>query len=306
MLKAIISACSSSNALSLLQKSNNAPLKLQPSETQKLLDLVGNLQLSHFGTTSAHRSTFSILPDSLVELEKWHPLLRLPGSTGTLFPAQSISHSPNQNTSSSPYAMMSTMTTIYNDPQSRFVLQIFMLPAGCTMPLHDHPGMTVLTKILAGRVDIASYSFKSPVDGQYAASTNQSTMRREVTPYWRQTMTTDSTDTSMGILLPQLGNLHSMRAIESTLFFDILAPPYNPPHSDCTYYRLERTSPDMRVLRGQEAEMDSIHSQWEDVGTSNDRFFTIPFDPSNFACYATEWKGENITLWMQQLFTARW
>lgn len=38
---------------------------------------------------------------------------------------------------------------------------VFCFPAGATMPLHDHPGMVVLTKVLYGSVSWNAYDWVS-------------------------------------------------------------------------------------------------------------------------------------------------
>lgn len=43
-----------------------------------------------------------------------------------------------------------------------FTLTVFILRNGYTMPLHDHPGITGLLKVLHGRVKIRSYSNVDP------------------------------------------------------------------------------------------------------------------------------------------------
>lgn len=99
---------------------------------------------------------------------------------------------------------------------------VFCLPANATIPLHDHPGMTVLSRVLYGRVQITSYDWL-PNEGDGIAR-----------------MVADeiiSGPTGTSILFPTWANVHSLTALTPCAVLDILAPPYAPAGGrDCTYF----------------------------------------------------------------------
>uniref|UniRef100_A0A5B7AX19 cysteine dioxygenase n=1 Tax=Davidia involucrata TaxID=16924 RepID=A0A5B7AX19_DAVIN len=60
-----------------------------------------------------------------------------------------------------------TTTTIYKC--NNFSLCIFFLPATAVIPLHNHPGMTVFSKLLLGTMHIKAYDWVDPVNSDDSA-----------------------------------------------------------------------------------------------------------------------------------------
>jgi cysteamine dioxygenase len=109
----------------------------------------------------------------------------------------------------------------------QFSITIFMLKANKSMPLHNHPDMFGLMKILKGSLLINSYN-------------KLDTTHRRKPPYPTHLTTTVVATPSSDpcYLQPDIDNIHELQAqSDHVAFLDILAPPYDPNEGrDCTYY----------------------------------------------------------------------
>ncbi|KAJ4908323.1 Plant cysteine oxidase 1 [Raphanus sativus] len=129
----------------------------------------------------------------------------------------------------------------------QFSIGIFCLPPSGVIPLHNHPGMTVFSKLLFGTMHIKSYDWV--VDAP---------MRDSKTRLAKLKM--DSTLTApcnASILYPEDGgNMHRFTARTACAVLDVLGPPYcNPEGRHCTYFLefpLDNfSSEEDNVLRGE-------------------------------------------------------
>lgn len=127
-----------------------------------------------------------------------------------------------------------------------FSMGVFLLRAGASIPLHDHPGMNGMLKVLYGKVSVRCFDkldsegvappvFDPPLSHSEAPSLCRSTLRCE-SEY--------SPGSSPCLLTPQQDNLHQIEALGGpAAFLDILAPPYDPDNNrDCHYYRVLQPS----------------------------------------------------------------
>ncbi|XP_033836041.1 2-aminoethanethiol (cysteamine) dioxygenase b [Periophthalmus magnuspinnatus] len=112
-----------------------------------------------------------------------------------------------------------------------FSMGIFLLKSGTSIPLHDHPGMYGMLKVLYGKVRISCFDrLQRPSPPQaHTDSLRLSVLRStgEFTP-----------ESGPCVLYPDRDNLHQIDAVDGpTAFMDILAPPYDPDNGrDCHYY----------------------------------------------------------------------
>ncbi|KAE8749092.1 hypothetical protein FOCC_FOCC004261 [Frankliniella occidentalis] len=112
-------------------------------------------------------------------------------------------------------------------------MQVFVLHKDQQMPIHDHPQMIGILKVIKGCVRINSYSFKGYERKIAGASILQTS---------KQTMDVCKGDPAC-VLTPSERNFHSIIALNGeAAFLDILSPPYftrRPGHelNVCNYYQ---------------------------------------------------------------------
>lgn len=110
----------------------------------------------------------------------------------------------------------------------QFSIGIFCLPPSGVIPLHNHPGMTVFSKLLFGTMHIKSYDWVADAP-----------MRDPKTRLAKLKMDSALTaPCNASILYPEDGgNMHRFTARTACAVLDVLGPPYcNPEGRHCTYF----------------------------------------------------------------------
>lgn len=115
-----------------------------------------------------------------------------------------------------------------------FTMCIFCFPTSSIIPLHDHPGMVVMSKVLHGSLHVKSYDWVEPACVRKSSQIGHPTVRLAK-------LAADKVLTapcSPSVLYPKSGgNLHCFTAITPCAVLDVLAPPYEEEAGrKCTYY----------------------------------------------------------------------
>ncbi|TYK28379.1 plant cysteine oxidase 3 isoform X2 [Cucumis melo var. makuwa] len=115
-----------------------------------------------------------------------------------------------------------------------FTICIFCFPTSSVIPLHDHPGMTVFSKVLYGSLHVKAYDWVEPPFIQESKGS----------PYFSARLAKLAVDkvltasSATSVLYPKAGgNIHCFTAVSPCAVLDVLSPPYNEDKGRrCTYY----------------------------------------------------------------------
>ncbi|KAF0027847.1 hypothetical protein F2P81_020588 [Scophthalmus maximus] len=164
----------------------------------------------------------------------------------------------------------------------QFSMGVFLLKSGASIPLHDHPGMHGVLKVMYGKVRISCFDRPQPPAPVGA-------LRRSVL------RSTGEFTEECGpcVLSPDRDNLHQIDAVDGpTAFMDILAPPYDPDDGrDCHYYRVlpdAEASPAGRQQQQQRGE--------EEEEEEKDAWLMEIPQPPGFWCGAEPYPGPEVSL----------
>jgi len=105
---------------------------------------------------------------------------------------------------------------------------VFMLPAGSSIPLHDHPGMHVLGRLLFGRMRVVQMDVVKPHTKLTSGLTVHALLRSNEI---------HGPEPEALVVTPNFGNLHELEALDDVAFLDVIFPPYDEKAGrDCSFF----------------------------------------------------------------------
>ncbi|KAK1410155.1 hypothetical protein QVD17_36689 [Tagetes erecta] len=134
------------------------------------------------------------------------------------------------------------ITYLHLSECDKFSIGIFLLPPSGVLPLHNHPQMTVFSKLLFGTMHIKAYDWVNDVVSSSTPNGTSSEIEAETISVRLAKLKVDANFTApcnTSILYPtDGGNMHCFTAITSCAVLDVLGPPYcDPEGRHCQYYR---------------------------------------------------------------------
>ncbi|XP_030058981.1 2-aminoethanethiol dioxygenase [Microcaecilia unicolor] len=178
-----------------------------------------------------------------------------------------------------------------------FSMGVFLLKSGACIPLHDHPGMNGMLKVLYGRVSISGFD-KLDSGGGGTKKEPAAVMQQfnPPPPYQKDALrrallrSVGEFNESSGpcLLSPYRDNLHQISAVDGpAAFLDILAPPYDPDDGrDCHYYKLMQPAAGSELQGGQVEEGTVPREVW---------LLEIP-QPADFWCGGEPYPGPRVSV----------
>ncbi|MCD7455433.1 hypothetical protein HAX54_028120 [Datura stramonium] len=122
---------------------------------------------------------------------------------------------------------------------NKFSIGIFYLPPSGVIPLHNHPGMTVFSKLLAGTMHAKSYDWVKDHDHKFIHCKGREQQESGMRLAKVHVDAELSAPCNTSVLFPESGgNLHCFKALTHCILLDVLGPPYSESEGrHCTYYQ---------------------------------------------------------------------
>lgn len=161
---------------------------------------------------------------------------------------------------------------------NQYSMGIFIFPPNARIPLHDHPGMCVLSRLLYGDLERLSMDVVQPHPptvhadkvpsrkwwGSLLPETNQTSTKQACHPRTDRLVAPGTT-----MLFPVEGNLHEFVAgPQGAAVLDVLLPPYDHDDRDCHFYKITKETTDgILHLKEIPPEETCIGGTYRDMGT---------------------------------------
>jgi hypothetical protein len=144
-----------------------------------------------------------------------------------------------------------------------FSLGVLVLGRGAELPLHDHPAMAAVSKILLGDLERISFDLVDRKH-QFPSSALPPEDIEEISlPQAAIEAIFQANDRllqdDLFDLTPTRGNLHCFRALDTTVILDVLTPNYDDKLRNCNYYQVVgKASPTDEVRVGSTIKLQQL------------------------------------------------
>ncbi|XP_075469091.1 2-aminoethanethiol dioxygenase [Ascaphus truei] len=192
-----------------------------------------------------------------------------------------------------------------------FSMGVFLLKGGASIPLHDHPGMHGMLKVLYGTVRISGFDKMDPPPSPAAGGVKEPPpllqFNPPLPPYqraslrraWLRTVGEFSESSGPCLLSPHRDNLHQISAVGGpSAFLDILAPPYDPEDGrDCHYYQLLQQQQDAPEPAGKPEGDGPQHPPDATAGVTPLEVWLLEIpQPGDFWCGGEPYPGPKVSI----------
>lgn len=171
---------------------------------------------------------------------------------------------------------------------------VFIIREGGRIPLHNHPGMHGLLKVLYGNIKIKTFStvtedwakFPAPQFEGFPANEPPKSHLLVPTRLGIDQYLTSSSEAA--VLTPREENYHSLESVGGTAaFLDILSPPYDPVIGrDCYYFK---------ELKALETTSSSIQTSADNKSSTISWLMEVS-QPDEFWCDEVDYPGSDVEL----------
>jgi len=150
----------------------------------------------------------------------------------------------------------------------KYSIGIFVFPPHTRIPLHDHPGMCVLSRVLYGDLERTSMDLVEDTRSSWLNMLFTSSHKRSQKAAMLRQDHLQAPDITM--LFPHEGNLHEFVAGEhGAAVLDVLLPPYSgDSERECTFYKIQEDSGGIYSIlpTGQPEDFHCLSGSYRDLG----------------------------------------
>ncbi|KAI4375286.1 hypothetical protein MLD38_013173 [Melastoma candidum] len=184
-----------------------------------------------------------------------------------------------------------TISYLHLHECDKFSIGIFCFPPSGIIPLHNHPGMTVFSKLLFGTMHIKSYDWVA--DDRSRTSVDSTPLHPSGARLAEVQVDAEfSAPCETFILYPaEGGNMHRFTGVTACAVLDVLGPPYSDAEGrHCTYFR----DFPLKSVSGPTAQSDGVSVPEEE---EKGRFAWLGEmeKPADFAVVGEMYRGPRLT-----------